>query len=502
MKFETLRNGLANFAGGVLPALVMLFTTPFVVNTMGDTSYGVLTLITAIVGYFAFLDLNITAGSVKYVAQYHATGDFTKRNRMLTSGIAMYLAIGLIGCALILLFDNALLDHVFEIPAELRTDAGDALTLAAFGFLFGQLQVYLNSVPQSIRRYDQTALLETVFGVVTPLSMVLVLWLGYGLVEIVAVRVLISIANNLVLAGVIRHLLPDVSLAKPDRATLAALGRFSGFAYLSRLATVAYAQGDKLILGALASMSALTHYAVPFMLVNRVFAMSYRLGGVLFPVASALAANREFERLRELYLYAARYVLFVNAGLALVFTTLAHEILLHWIGPSLASAGAAVLAVIALASLADSLTNAPSLINDGLGHPHITGGFALARALLGVTLTFVFVHQLGMMGAAWAQLVTSAVMAGLFLIYVHGRSVPVSLGDYLRIVVMPSLPVIVLAIAVAYLRFGAAPLTLAQTFLVVILEGFALGVYALLFVFRRADRLALLARLHPPRPGV
>lgn len=502
MKFETLRNGLANFAGGLLPALVMLFTTPFIVNTMGDTSYGVLTLITAIVGYFAFLDLNVTAGSIKYVAEYHTTGNVNKRNQVLTSGIALYLLIGLTGCALVLVFNDALLDHVFAIPAHLRTESGQALMLAAFGFLFGQLQIYFNSVPQSIRRYDQTAILETVFGVVTPLSMVVVLWLGYGLVEIVAVRVLISVLNNLVLLVLIRRLLPDFSLSKPDRATLLALGKFSSFAYLSRLATVAYAQGDKLILGALVSMSALTHYAVPFMLVNRVFAMSFRLGGVLFPVASALAANREMERLRELYLYAARYVFYVNTGLVLVFTTLAHEILLYWIGPSLATAGASVLAVIALASLADSLTNAPSLINDGLGHPHVTGGFALMRAVFGVTLTLAFVHQLGMMGAAWAQLATSATMAGLFLVYVHGRSVPVSLRDHLRIVVAPSLPVIVLAIVVAILRFGAAPLTLAQTFLVVILEGFALGVYALLFVFRRSDRLALLARLHPPRPGV
>lgn len=502
MKYETLRNGLANFAGGVLPALVMLFTTPYIVNTMGDTSYGVLTLVTAIVGYFAFLDLNVTAGSVKYVAEYHATGNIHKRNQTLTSGVALYLAIGLVGCASILLFDDALLDHVFEIPAELRAEAGDALTLAAFGFLFGQLQLYLNSVPQSIRRYDQTAVLETVFGVVTPLSMVVVLWLGYGLVEIVAVRVLVSVANNLVLVGVIRRLLPDAALARPDRATLVALGKFSGFAYLSRLATVAYAQGDKLILGALASMSALTHYAVPFMLVNRLFAMSFRLGGVLFPVASALAANREIERLRELYLYAARYVFFVNAGLALIFTTLAHEILLHWIGPSLASAGAAVLSVVALASLADSLTNAPSLINDGLGHPHITGGLAVTRALIGVSLTLVLVQQFGMMGAAWAQLVTSVSMATVFLIYVHGRSVPVALRDHLRIVIMPSLPVVVWAIFGGYLRFGAPPLGLMQTLLVVLLEGLALGVYALLFVFRRADRLALLARLHPPRPGV
>lgn len=502
MKFETLRNGLANFAGALLPALVMLFTTPFIVNTMGDASYGVLTLITAIVGYFAFLDLNVTAGSVKYVAEYHATGNIKKRNQMLTSGIALYMLIGLTGCALVLLFNDALLDRVFAIPAHLREESGQALVLAAFGFLFGQLQVYLNSVPQSIRRYDQTALLETVFGVVTPLSMVVVLWLGYGLVEIVALRVLISVANNLVLVAVIRRLLPDFSLNKPDRTTLVLLGKFSGFAYLSRLATVAYAQGDKLILGALTSMSVLTHYAVPFMLVSRLFSMSYRLGGVLFPVASALAANREMERLRELYLYAARYVFFINVSLALMLTTLAYEILLYWIGPTLAAGGATVLTLIAFASLIDSLTNAPSLVNDGLGHPHVTGGFAVSRALLGVTLTLLLVKELGMIGAAWAQLVVSVLMTVLFLVYVHGRSVPVRLLDYVRVVIAPSLPILAIALGMVYVRLGNLPLSMTQTFLVLLLQGLALGAYAMIFIFRRVDRLALLARLRAPRPGV
>jgi O-antigen/teichoic acid export membrane protein len=249
-------------------------------------------------------------------------------------------------------------------------------------------------------------------------------------------------------------------------------------------------------------MSALTHYAVPFMLVNRVFALSYRLGGVLFPVASALAANREIDRLRELYLYAARYVFFINVSLALMLTTLSHEILLYWIGPSLAAGGAAVLTLIAFASLIDSLTNAPSLVNDGLGQPHITGGFAVSRALLGVALTLLLVKEFGMMGAAWAQLVVSVLMAVLFLLYVHGRSVPVLLRNYVRVVVAPSLPILAIALGMVAIRLGSPPLSMTQTFLVLLLEGLALAAYAMIFIFRRADRLALLGRLRAPRPGV
>ena len=502
MKYETLRNGLANFMGGVLPALVTLFTTPFIVHTLGDSAYGVLTLVTAIIGYFAFLDLNITAGSVKYVAEYHATGQVRRRNQTLTSGLVLYLVIGLAGCLLILLFSDILIERVFAVPAALHAEAALALDFAAAGFLFGQLQIYLNSVPQSIRRYDQSAMLESIFGVLTPLATVLTLWLGYGLVEVVAVRVAASVVNNGVLVWLIRRLLPDLALVRPDRQTLVVLGRFSGFAYLSRLATVAYAQGDKLILGALTSMSALTHYAIPFMLVNRLFALSYRLGGVLFPVASALAAQGELGRLRELYLYAARYVFFINAGLALMLVTLAHEILLYWIGPSLATGGAMVLVLITCASLVDSLTNAPSLVNDGLGKPHITGGFAVSRALLGIALTLALVHQFGVIGAAWAQFLTSVLMVSLFLLYVHGRSVPVRLGEYLHRVVLPSLPIVAAGVLLIALRHNQPPLSISQTVAVLALQSLALVVFAFAFIFRRCDRIALMTRLRPPRPGV
>ena len=502
MKFETLRNGLANLLGGVLPALVTVFTTPFVVNTLGESSYGVLTLITAIIGYFAIIDINITAGSVKYVAEHHATGNTRLRNQTLTSGFAVYLLIGVVGAGLILLFSDTLISRVFAVPNAVRAEAGATLQLAAFGFLFGQMQIYLNSVPQAIRRYDQSALAESLFGVLTPLSAVLILWLGYGLFEVVAVRIAASVLNILVLGGIIRRLMPDVAFELPDRKTLTSLGRFSGLAYLNRLATVAYAQGDKLILGALVSMSALTHYAVPFMLVNRVFSLSYRLGSVMFPVASAMAANQEIDRLRELYLYAARYVFFVNCALAVLLTTLAHEILLYWIGPSLAASGAGIMVLITLSSLVDSLTNAPSLVNDGLGKPHITGSFAISRAILGVGLTLLLVNLFGVMGAAFAQLITSVVMASLFVAYVHGRSVPIPLRDFLQVVVVPSLPVLGGAAVLMALLHGHSPLPPLQTTGLLLLECLLLAGFAFIFIFRVSDRVALWARLRPPQASV
>lgn len=494
MKFEALRNALANLLGGLIPAAVTLLTLPFIANTLGSDNYGVLTLISAIVGYFAILDINVTAGSVKFVAQHHATGSIRVRNQTITCGLAIYAAIGATGCLLLLLFADTLLSSVFAIPDKLHHTVLAALRLAAIGFLFGQTQMYLNSIPQAIRRYDRTAIVESAFGIIVPFSTVGVLWLGYGLYEVVLVRVAASVINVGVLGVVIRRLLPDVAFEWPDRPVLAELARFSGFSYLSRLAAVASAQGDKLILGAMVSMSALTHYAVPFTLVNRLFALSFRLGAVLFPMASALNATRDTYRLREIYLYGARYLLFINCAITTLLATLAYELLYYWIGQSIAVTGAWVIIILSFASLADSLSNVPSLVNDGLGHPRISGLFAITRAAFGIGLTFVLVGRFNVEGAAYAQLITSITMSSAFLWFVHGRTVPAALPEFLHKVVLPVFPIVPVVAGVAILRLHASPLRLESTIGVLALELVLLATYGLLFVLRRDDRTALLAR--------
>ena len=50
MNLSLVRNAFSNLLGAVIPALVALGTVPLVVRGLGDASYGVYSLVTAIVG--------------------------------------------------------------------------------------------------------------------------------------------------------------------------------------------------------------------------------------------------------------------------------------------------------------------------------------------------------------------------------------------------------------------------------------------------------------------
>ena len=458
------RNALFNFAGGALPAIVSLATIPLIVHGLGDEAYGLFALIVAIVGYFSLIDVNVTAGSTKYVSSYAATTDQRGIDQTVTFGLSAYAVIGVIGAVCIFFAAPFLVRRVFSVPAHLIDTGELSLRIAAFGFLFGQLQAYLNSIPQALLRYDVSSRAEMTFGALVPLGTVALLQLGFGLPEIIAFRVLASAVNCIVLCLLVLRLLPALRWSRPDRELTRSLMRFTGYSFLSRVAAVTYAHADKLIIGAVVGVRALAYYTVAATLANRVLGLTFRLSSVLFPSASALDARGETTRLRALYLKATRYVSFVNGSVLVLVAVFADAILHYWIGPEFARNGARILILIAVGQFVDSLTNIPSLVNDGLGHPQISGSMAFLRACIGLIAIYALVHMYGVEGAAWAHMATSVLMTTVFVAFVHGRTVPCRLGD----VVMNSYAApmgIIVAVAFVTLLIGQTTQTSISTVL-------------------------------------
>ena len=439
MKLRLFRNAWSNLLGAAVPALAALATVPLVVAGLGEAGYGLYALVTAIVGYFAVIDINVTAGSVKFIAGQHARGEHERVAATLCFGLVVYALIGAVGALGLAAGAQLLVTRVFAVPEALTLEAIACLRLAALGFLFGQLQAYLQSVPQGLMRFDVSGRIEMVFGTLVPLLTVLVLLLGQGLFEVIALRVAASAAHCLVLWRSVRHLLPALRWRWPERTLRSNILGFSSWSFLSRFAALSYAHADKLIIGALVGVTGLAYFTVAATLANRVLGLTFRLSGVFFPAASALAAGGELARLDRAYLKATRYVVYLNAAMLVLLAVFAYPLLRLWMGPEFARSGAAVLALMALSQFVDSLTSLPSLVNDGMGHPRVSGLFAVARAIAGLGIVYAGVAGWGIVGAAWGHLVAATVFTLAFLVAVHGRTVPTTLARLCRQAYLPGM---------------------------------------------------------------
>ncbi len=428
-----LRNSAWNFAGLALPALVALATVPWLIRGLGLEGFGIITLITSIVGYFGIIDINLSAGAIKYLSEHQATGDQRRFAQTFWFGLLFHIGLGLIGALLLLACAAPLLDRFFSVSPALRADAHTALQLAAVGFALSQLLGYLLAVPQALQRYDVSARGEAAFGILVNVASALVACNGGGLAGVVLARVAVSAANLAWLGWQLWRLQSQLQLALaptlPTREVCVTLMRFSGHCYLSRLAAMRHQHADKLIVGSLAGPVALAFYTVPVQLAGRILGLTYRLASVIYPRVSELAATGRQAQMQDLYLDATRLLTYLNFAVLAVIALAGAAFLERWVGAEFVSTGYPVLLLVTLALLADSLTTLPSLVNDGLGHPQVSGRFALARGLAGVPLVCIGTLLAGITGAALAHLLASVLMSALFLAWVHGRTVPVTLSS-------------------------------------------------------------------------
>ena len=453
-----LRNSVFNFLGGVLPAVAVFVSIPLLLVRLGADAYGALVLITSIVGYFGIIDVNATAGSVKYVAEHRAKEEHDDVNRVVSFGLLLYAAIGVLGGVALFLSADLLVTRVFRIEESWRSHALLALQVSAFAFFFGQLQQYLQSIPQALHRFDLSGQFDAFFGSLAPMSTIAVVLAGGGLVEIVAARLVLSLVHCGVLVGVVRHLLPTLRLRRPDRNTTRKVSSFSAYSYLQRLAGITYANADKLLISVNHNLGALTTYVVPYTLVNRVYALLARLMQGIFPLASALSAVDDMAGLRKRFIYVSRYMLFLNICVCLLLALFAQELLHFWLHSKMDPRAPVILVVLAYALLADSITNVPSLVNDGLGRPHITGVAALVRVGLGVGAAWWALTVSGIVALALSQLAVSWLFSVGFLFYVHGRSLPWRLAVVAKPIYAANAVVLLTGTAVLALRWGAAPM--------------------------------------------
>ena len=434
-----LRNSLWHLSGNAVPALVALATVPFLIRGLGLEGFGIVTLISSVVGYFGVLDINLSAGSIRYLSHYHAQNDRERFAETFWFGFIFYTALGLTGCILLFAFAHPLRAFFFkasDIPTEQTLHA---LQLAGLGFLLSQWQNYLMIVPQALQRYDRAAQGEAFFGVMVNIASAAVAMTGSGIAYVIGARITVSALHSLWLVWLLSQLNLKLQPVWPRRAIATDLTGFSAYAYLSRLASLLHQHADKLIIGAIAGPQALTFYAVPSQLASRILGLTYRLSSVIYPRVSALAALGESAQLRYMYLDVTRLLTYINVAVLGIIALTGEEFLRRWVGAEFVVSSYPVLLLVTLGLLTDSLTHIPSMVNDGLGHPRVTGSFALVRGLLGVPLVFIGTQSGGILGAATGHLFASVLMTFAFLMYVHGRTVPVSLADTLRLSWMPGL---------------------------------------------------------------
>ena len=110
-------NSFSNWVALALSVFIGFIITPFIIDKIGNTGYGIWTLISAIVGYYGILDLGITSAITRYVALYSKQKDYGALNETVSTSLIVFFVIGFV-VILVSFFIAKPLSVFFDISLE------------------------------------------------------------------------------------------------------------------------------------------------------------------------------------------------------------------------------------------------------------------------------------------------------------------------------------------------------------------------------------------------
>ena len=495
---RTLNNAVFNTLPWAVSAILGLVFTPYIVHGFGAEAYGVLSVVLAIVGYLSFLDLNLDSAVVKYVAEYQGEGSVAKVNEVIGITICLFLTIGITGGLALLLSADLILTRFLKIDPNLITTARSAISIGAVGFLAGLFLSAVTGVVNGLNRFEITSGVKVVSSILISLGTVSLVKFGFGFEWVVALNVATSLLGFGILLCASKSLLPGISF-KPVRSgkMTRTILRFGGYTFLGRLSHLIHFQADKVIAAVLLGSSAVTFYAVPSMLVQRIMDVITRLAYVTYPLVSELQGRKNLERIKDVYRDASRITLVLATAILLPVLIFGNKFFAAWMGPEFERNTGFVLQLSTVAFYLITLTNVPSLVLNGLGHVRITGLFSMTGGVLYLALIYPLTTVMGVSGIAASLLISRIVMVPIFLTYANRKVMGLPMVELLKDVY--ARPVI-LAVCVAGAARGL-PLAGIQNIFLLIGAMALTGVIYLTFaisigVFNREERQVVISYLH------
>ena len=197
-------------------------------------------------------------------------------------------------------------------------------------------------------------------------------------------------------------------------------------------------------------------------------------------------------RLAALLLRGSRYVAAIVAPVAVLLAVLARPLLVGWLGPAFAASEVPTILLTTLQALLASLSVGHTIVV-ATGRLHGRLPVMLGAAGLNLMLSLLWVRRWGMTGVALGTVVAALIDYPLHLRYLS-RHVGLRYGAFMREVVLPVYPLLLLPAALAWAaRAGGFTTSLAGALLTFAMAALLYWMAFLMLMVSRVERDGLIA---------
>ncbi len=404
-------NMLSSLLGYAIPMVINLVSTPILLHAIGESAFGLQSLVAVIIGYLTVMDMGLDLPITKYLAEDNAKSDLLSANKMLNNTLQLYMIIGVAGMAIIIISSGLLAERVFKVQPDMVPQAISVFKLAGIGFLGSVGMSWGRAVSMGLQRFEITygvAIMTNLSGVCLGLLMV---FLGYGVVGFVMMRVLSTVAAGFAYWLFARWLLPFYQFQLGfESATLRRVRAYIGYGVINRGMSALVSRLDQTLIGVWLGVAAAGIYSIPFMIVNSVGYMIAYMLGFTFPMASELHSTGQHEKLNDIYAKSTKFITVLACMIFIPLLIFGQPFMNLWVGRGVEEQTRVVLVLLTISFFLSTLfVTLPNNIAVGTGRIKQFTIYSAFRAVVLGTGCLFLIRPYGLKGAGMALLLTNLV---------------------------------------------------------------------------------------------
>lgn len=442
-----------NYAIIVLNILVGLIYTPYMLRTMGQSEYGLYSLVASVISYLTILDLGFGNAVIRYTAKFRAEGKQTEQYEMFGMFLILYTIIGIIafvaGSVLYIhvdsIFGNTMsayeLDRARIMMSLMIFNVAVTFPFSIFGSIITAYENFVFAKSINIIRI----ILNTVV-------MICLLSMGYKAVAMVVVQTIFNLATLIINFLYCRYKLHiKIIFRRFKWQFLKEVAIYSFWIFLNIILDRVYWSSGQFILGAVVGTASVAVFAIAVHLAQMFMSFSTAISGVFLPKVTAMVARNDNKKeISDLFIRTGRIQYTVLSIILFGFITFGKSFINLWAGAEYIEAYI-ITVLFFISFLPDLIQNVGISILQARNQLKFRSLLYITIAIISFVLQYLLAQKWGIMGCAVAVAGALFLCNGLIMNVYYHKKQSLAITRFWKEIIKMSIVPIILSLLASYI---------------------------------------------------
>lgn len=327
---------ILNYIVIVLNILVGLLYTPYMLRMMGQSEYGLYSLVASVIAYLTVLDLGLGNAVVRYTAKYRAEGKYKEQYEMFGMFFILYLIIGFVS----LFAGLGLYFNVDDLFGDTMTStelnhARVMMIILIFNLAYTFPMSIFRSIITAYEHFVFPRVLSIIRTILNTAIMIVLLQMGYKAIAMVVLQTFFNVTTlflEFVYCKKILH--TEMHFGKFKWDFLREVAIYSFWIFLNVIMDKVYWNTGQFVLGAVSGTIAISIYAVAIQFHSMYMQFSTAISTLFLPkVTSMVTLNDNPKEISNLFIRTGRLQNIVMSFILFGFIAFGRQFIILWAGP-------------------------------------------------------------------------------------------------------------------------------------------------------------------------